>query len=47
MDFFREYIPTVVGLAAIPFIVKPIDNAVDYAMDHTVRRLPFWWKEEP
>ena len=30
--------PTAVGLAAIPFIVKPIDHAVDWAMDSTLRR---------
>jgi fission process protein 1 len=29
--------PTGVGLASIPFIIKPIDNAVDYLLDNTTR----------
>jgi len=32
-----KYISVAVGLAAIPFIIKPIDNAVDHAMDLTIR----------
>ncbi|KAG5192971.1 WD40-repeat-containing domain protein [Tribonema minus] len=33
----RKWAPTAVGLCAIPFIIHPIDNAVDYAMDRTLR----------
>lgn len=29
--------PTGVGLASIPFIIKPIDNFVDYLLDNTTR----------
>lgn len=29
---------TMVGLASIPFIIKPIDKFVDYAMDETYRK---------
>jgi hypothetical protein len=29
--------PTVIGLTAIPFIIKPIDHAVDSLMDWGVR----------
>lgn len=32
-----KYISVAVGLAAIPFIVKPIDNAVDHCLDLTLR----------
>ena len=35
--------PTGIGLASIPFIIHPIDNAVDQLMDNTVRE---WLKEE-
>ena len=31
------YGPTLVGLAAIPFIIHPIDHSVDYVMDRTYR----------
>ncbi|EDQ86715.1 uncharacterized protein MONBRDRAFT_28054 [Monosiga brevicollis MX1] len=31
------WIPTIVGLAAIPLIIKPIDTLVDEVMDHAVR----------
>ena len=31
--------PTAIGLGVIPFIVRPIDSAVHYGMDHSVRRL--------
>ncbi|XP_049533070.1 mitochondrial fission process protein 1 [Anopheles darlingi] len=30
--------PTMLGLLAIPFIIHPIDSAVDYAMDNTYRK---------
>lgn len=33
-----RYIPTAVGLASIPFIIKPIDKLVDYFMDETYRK---------
>lgn len=35
----RMYGPTAVGLAAIPFIIHPVDHAVDYFMDETYRKL--------
>lgn len=35
----RKWTSTAVGLASIPFIVKPIDHSVDFAMDATVRKL--------
>lgn len=34
----RKWLPTCVGLAAIPFIIQPIDTAVDHAMDRTYRK---------
>jgi fission process protein 1 len=37
------WMPTGVGLASIPIIIKPIDNAVDYLLDNTTRR---WIAEE-
>lgn len=30
-------VPTTVGLAAIPFIIHPIDQGVDFVMDNTTR----------
>ena len=33
-----QFIPVIVGLSAIPFIVKPIDHSVDMLMDHTYRK---------
>lgn len=35
--FIKKYSPTVIGLATIPFIIKPIDHAVDYFFDNTLR----------
>ena len=32
-------VPTLVGLASIPLIIKPIDHFVDYALDALVRPL--------
>lgn len=32
-----KYISVAVGLAAIPFIIKPIDNTVDHCLDLTLR----------
>lgn len=34
----RKWITTAVGLSSIPFIIKPIDHAVDYAMDNSFRK---------
>lgn len=34
----RKWLPTCIGLASIPFIIKPIDHAVDVAMDNTYRK---------
>ena len=34
----RKWTPTAVGLGIIPFIVHPIDEAVTWAMDGTVRK---------
>lgn len=34
----RKWLPTCFGLAAIPFIIRPIDTAVDHAMDATYRK---------
>ena len=36
-DVLERVIPTAAGLAAIPCIVHPIDNAVHAALDHTLR----------
>lgn len=30
-------VPTMLGLAAIPFIVEPLDNAVHFALDSSLR----------
>ena len=30
-------IPSILTLAAIPIMIKPIDKMVDYIMDHTYR----------
>jgi fission process protein 1 len=37
------WMPTGVGLASIPIIIKPIDNAVDYLLENTTRH---WIAEE-
>ena len=34
-----RFIPTIIGLGCIPFIVEPIDHFVDLSMDKTVRKL--------
>jgi fission process protein 1 len=36
----RTWSPTAIGLATIPFIIHPIDHAVDMLFDNTLRR---WW----
>ncbi|CAJ0568546.1 unnamed protein product, partial [Mesorhabditis spiculigera] len=35
----QKWTTTLIGLAAIPFIVKPIDTAVEVGMDRTIRTL--------
>ncbi|XP_014677641.1 PREDICTED: mitochondrial fission process protein 1-like [Priapulus caudatus] len=40
----RKWTTTFVGLAAIPFIIHPIDRTVDYGMNRTVRR---WYEIGP
>ena len=37
----KTWCPTVIGLVAIPFIIHPIDHAVDVLFDNTLRR---WWR---
>ena len=37
----RPWSPTIIGLSTIPFIIHPIDNAVDWFMDSTIRSV---WK---
>lgn len=34
----RKWTPSAVGLGIIPFIVHPIDDAVTFGMDETVRK---------
>lgn len=36
----RTWSPTFIGLATIPFIIHPIDAAVDHVFDRTLRK---WW----
>lgn len=33
-----KWVPTIVGLMSIPFIIKPIDKLVDFAMDESFRK---------
>jgi mitochondrial fission process protein 1 len=33
-----KWVPTVFGLASIPFIIHPIDKGVDVLMDNTYRK---------
>ncbi|CAD5112175.1 unnamed protein product [Dimorphilus gyrociliatus] len=40
-----KWITTALGLAAIPFIIKPIDVSVDFILDKTARKLYFKEKE--
>ncbi|XP_054851726.1 mitochondrial fission process protein 1 [Eublepharis macularius] len=35
----RKWATTVVGLSAIPIIIKPIDRSVDFLMDSSLRKL--------
>ena len=34
-----KWAPTACGLGSIPFIIHPIDNLVDFALDNTTRKL--------
>ena len=34
-----RWLPTAAGLGAIPFIVTPIDEFVDFALDNSTRKL--------
>ena len=31
--------PTIIGLGSIPLIIHPIDDAVDYLLDNTTRKI--------
>lgn len=33
-----KFVPTIIGLASIPFIIHPIDRGVDLLMDETYRK---------
>jgi fission process protein 1 len=35
----RRWLPTLIGLGAIPLIIHPIDHGVHYVMDNSVRKL--------
>ena len=35
---FFKWVPTIIGLSSIPFIIHPIDTAVDKLMDETYRK---------
>ncbi|XP_067406306.1 mitochondrial fission process protein 1 [Emydura macquarii macquarii] len=35
----RKWTTTAIGLSAIPFIIKPIDRAVDFLMNSSLRKL--------
>ena len=35
----RRWLPTIIGLSAIPLIIHPIDHGVHFAMDNSVRKL--------
>ncbi|KAL7538246.1 hypothetical protein ACHAXR_008417 [Thalassiosira sp. AJA248-18] len=34
-----KWLPTAAGLGSIPFIITPIDNCVDYALDNSTRKM--------
>lgn len=36
----KSWAPTFIGLGSIPFIVSPIDSAVDFMLEETTRK---WW----
>lgn len=35
----KDYLPSVIGILSIFFIMQPIDDLVDYVMDNTIRKL--------
>jgi hypothetical protein len=37
--FVSKWLPTALGLFSIPIIIHPIDNAVDFLLDNTTRKL--------
>ena len=39
----RKWTVTFIGLGAIPFIIKPIDNLVDHLLEGTLRK---WFKTD-
>ena len=34
---YMKFIPSIIGLVSIPFIIHPIDHGTEYIMDHTIR----------
>lgn len=40
-------VSTLIGLFAIPFIIKPIDSLVDVGMDWTIRKNLYTLKQLP
>jgi len=42
----RTWLPTAAGITSIPFIIHPIDDFVDFAMDNTSRKIMFDGKEK-
>lgn len=40
----RRWTTTFIGLACIPFIIKPIDRSVDFLMENSFRK---WWHVGP
>ncbi|XP_011684660.1 PREDICTED: mitochondrial fission process protein 1 [Wasmannia auropunctata] len=43
----KPWIPTLIGLVSIPFIIHPIDHAVEGAMDVTYRKWTGYHPKEP
>ncbi len=43
---FGRFAPSIIGLISIPFIIHPIDHAVDMAMDYGLRPYYFKYFEE-
>lgn len=35
---YGKFLPSILGLVSIPFIIHPIDHMTDYAMDNTIRK---------
>ena len=38
VPIFRRWLPTLLGLGSIPFIIHPLDRMTDYLMDKSIRR---------